>query len=711
MRLSGNITDGEWERAGVKLLGYEYETVVVLFSDDTELQSFRARIDAYTGRVPIDQKEEPYARFVDAIDSIEAISPNDRIGAGFRGGERNGQIAIDLQAEYLVDVEVWRPEDGMVHVVLDRIIGKAEELGGEELSRYTPPSGLLIRLKCNGNAIMALSKITDVARIDTPPQPDFEEGGQSSLTVDDIGNVKFPNVNAVRIGIIDSGVNDGHPLLQNVVVAAFGVGGEPATDENGHGTAVAAIATYGDLNAMVKQSRFTPQFKIVSARAVDADGRFSSFHLAPSLIEEAIRELHNGYGCRVINISLAQPDRPVGRRGTIWSASLDTLARELDIIIVVAAGNTSSDALFEAHGNRIPEVYPAYLLDDANRLLDPSGALNVVSVGSIAHANGLDKDDGVFVRKLAEFNEPSPFTRKGPGLRGSIKPDFVDYGGTAIFDGGRQRVLNGRSKPSTGILTLHHKYQERLFSRFSGTSFAAPLVAFKAAFLMEKFPSRSSNFIRMLLAQSADHPIASLKRWNENKLGDIHKLIGYGLPDLEKALFSDDDRVVLTAESSLTPDQFAVFELPIPNEFQSTKGTRLIRVSLAYDPPVRRTRKDYAGIGMQFDLIRDATLDEVFDAYRHIKNDEETPKQLQDSKKIKFLPSINLRKPCSLQCGTFIRKKDMSQYGNTYYLVVRCIAKWAEKDVKAQPFSVSVMMQHEATIRLYEKVKLKLISG
>lgn len=251
VRLSGSIADAEWERAGVKLLGYEYDTVVVLFSDDTELQSFRARIDAYTGGVPKDQKEEPYAQFLDSIDSIEAISPKDRIGAGFRGGVTNGRIAIDLQAEYLVDVEVWRPEDCMVPVVLDRIIGKAEELGGKELSRYTPPSGLLIRLKCNGNAIMALSKITDVARIDIPPQPDFEEGGQSSLTVDNIGNIEVPNLNAVRIGIIDSGVNDGHPLLQNVVVAAFGLGGEPATDEYGHGTGVAAIAAYGDLNAMV----------------------------------------------------------------------------------------------------------------------------------------------------------------------------------------------------------------------------------------------------------------------------------------------------------------------------------------------------------------------------------------------------------------------------------------------------------------------------
>ena len=432
--------------------------------------------------------------------------------------------------------------------------------------------------------------------------------------------------------------------------------------------------------------------------------------MAPSLIEESIRKLHREYGCRVINVSLADPERPVGRRGTIWSASLDTLARELDIIIVVAAGNTSSDALFKAHGNRIPEIYPAYLLDDANRLLDPSGALNVVSVGSIAHANGLEQDDGVFIRQLARFDEPSPFTRKGPGLRGSIKPDLVDYGGTAVFDGGRQRMVNGRSKPSAGILTLHHEYQERLFSRFSGTSFAAPLVAFKAAFLMEKFPSKSANFIRMLLAQSADHPVASLERWRENELEDIHEVIGYGLSNLEQALFSDDDRVVLTAESSLTPDQFAVFELPIPKEFQRTKGTRSIRVSLAYDPPVRRTRKDYAGIGMQFDLIRDATLDEVYDAYRHIRRDEETPKQLKDRKKIKFHPSTNLRKSCSLQCGTFTRARYMSEFGDTYYLVVRCIAGWAVKDVKAQPFSVSVMMKHEVAIRLYEKVKVKLIS-
>lgn len=113
VRLSSSIADGEWKRAGVKLLGYESDTVVVLFSDDAELQFFRARIYADTGGVPKDPKKESYAQFLDSIDSIEAIAPRDRIGAGFRDRETNGQIAIVRQAEYLVDLEVWRPEDGM----------------------------------------------------------------------------------------------------------------------------------------------------------------------------------------------------------------------------------------------------------------------------------------------------------------------------------------------------------------------------------------------------------------------------------------------------------------------------------------------------------------------------------------------------------------------------------------------------------------------
>ncbi|MGT2467781.1 hypothetical protein ACVOMV_27465 (plasmid) [Mesorhizobium atlanticum] len=54
-----------------------------------------------------------------------------------------------------------------------------------------------------------------------------------------------------------------------------------------------------------------------------------------------------------------------GKVGT-WAATLDELARELDVVIVVSAGNRAPRA-----GNRIEQAvteYPGYLTEEGNRL-------------------------------------------------------------------------------------------------------------------------------------------------------------------------------------------------------------------------------------------------------------------------------------------------------------------------------------------------------
>ena len=70
-------------------------------------------------------------------------------------------------------------------------------------------------------------------------------------------------------------------------------------------------------------------------------------------------------------------------------------------------------------------------------------------------------------------------------------------------------------------------------------------------------------------------------------LGDdaTRTVCGHGQVDLERAAFSDDARVVLYGEDELATDHFAVYRIPIPEPFQTERGERRIRVTLAYDRP------------------------------------------------------------------------------------------------------------------------------
>lgn len=149
-----------------------------------------------------------------------------------------------------------------------------------------------------------------------------------------------------------------------------------------------------------------------------------------------------------------------------------------------------------------------------------------------------------------------------------IKPDLVDYGGNAVWDGPTSKVVSGGSKTSAGIWAFHHEPITRLFRTRSGTSFAAPIVAHKAASLLAAYPGAPASFLRSMLALSADltEPAYEL-------LASIDKtapmmVSGHGVANVESAATSDDSRVVFYVNDELALDRFAVYELPVPRSFQ-----------------------------------------------------------------------------------------------------------------------------------------------
>ncbi|ODR97751.1 hypothetical protein AUC69_11275 [Methyloceanibacter superfactus] len=424
-------------------------------------------------------------------------------------------------------------------------------------------------------------------------------------------------------------------------------------------------------------------------------------------MEEAIRRLHDEFGCRVINVSLADRSHMAGAKRTAWAAVLDDLARELDLVVVVSAGN-SDYSLVHSLGDRVLAEYPRFLFDPTNRLLEPATAINALTVGSVTEGNGLDQDDHelVDVQPIAHAGQPSPFTRVGTGQ--GIKPDLVDYGGTAVFVGLTQTVVDGSQRPSAGVLTLNNAYLERLLTTRSGTSFASPRVAYKAALLRDAFSGATANLVRALLAISAEIPDGALECLAEFTDEEVRNLLGYGVPNVEMALASDDNRVILTAEDSLPLDRFAVYEVPIPELFQVTKGRRQIKVALAFDPPVRHTRLHYAGASMSFRLIRGASEDEVFHAFRKWEKREGPAAKLLDKFNCTLSPGPQRREGGTLQCGIFTAQRTLAAYGNRYFLAVRCEGGWAGNLPEGQRFALAVEVSHQAEVPLYERMRLRI---
>jgi hypothetical protein len=189
--------------------------------------------------------------------------------------------------------------------------------------------------------------------------------------------------------------------------------------------------------------------------------------------------------------------------------TIDTLARELDLVVIVSAGNSAGGdrAPWGPQAEHITRTYPGYLIAPTNRIVDPATAAIVLTVGSLAHANGLPTENlaGAELRAIASLNTPTQVTRSGPGVSKAIKPDLVDHGGTCLFDGIGPRIVTGDHYASAGMLTLRPDYLAGLLTAATGTSMAVPRVAYKAALLLRAMPAASANMIRALLALSACH--------------------------------------------------------------------------------------------------------------------------------------------------------------------------------------------------------------
>ncbi len=708
VRMTGSLLESDWEALGLTVLSSDADRTLVLFSSNDELRDFRDRLAAYGGPIPAGQAGAPYANFVGSIASIGTVEPRDRIGLRLRGDGLTEPEDFDAVPELVADIELW---DLGRRDLRQRTLGDIEAYviarGGEWLDEYIGPSITMARVRTTGSVMRALLSLEEIASIDLPPVPDIGTAEALRLELPDIPQFEPISDDAPLIGVIDSGVND-HPLIEDILVGAIGVPERLGTaDEWGHGTRVSGVAVFGDIRAQLANGGLARGARLCAAKVVNERGAFDDRRLVPSQMREAVTALNERFGCRLFVIALADTKRVYdgGKVGT-WAATLDELARELNVVIIVSAGNRAPRG-----GNRIEQAvteYPRYLTEEANRLFEPAGAINVITVGSLSHGNGLDGRLGgeVAVRPITEEGEPSPFTRVGPGVEGSIKPDFIDLGGTMVLDPLVQRLRDGGDVASAGLLTLHHRPVEQLITSGSGTSYAAPIVAFKAAQILTRFPDASANLVRALLASSAAVPEAAHLRLAA--LGDeaIRSVCGYGQVDLERAAFSDDARVVLFAEDELAIDHFAIYELPIPQLFQSTNGRRTVRITLAFDPPVRHSRNDYAGVGMSFRLVRGCEPELISEHFRKRPRDEEIPdiaKRFQCS----MVPGPTLREKSTLQSAVATFKTDVSNYGDRYYVVVRCEAGWAT-GIASQRFAVVVEIAHEANIQIYQQIRQRI---
>ena len=148
----------------------------------------------------------------------------------------------------------------------------------------------------------------------------------------------------------------------------------------------------------------------------------------------------------------------------------------------------------------------------------------------------------------------------------------------------------------------------------AGTSFATPKAARIAAMLQATLPDGPALLYRALLVQSAQWPawaeamLAELRkpdlRQNDpvrraellNKVGSLIRVLGYGIPDAERATRNTDFRstFITSGTTSIRARECHLYQVPVPAELRGPADEFDIRidVTMSYVAQPRRTRRN-----------------------------------------------------------------------------------------------------------------------
>jgi hypothetical protein len=364
-----------------------------------------------------------------------------------------------------------------------------------------------------------------------------------------------------RVCLLDSGVNRAHPLLQHVIAPAdlhtVNVGWGTHDSAN-HGTGLAGLAIYGDLqahlesNGPVNVKHRLESVKLTPNQGVNAGG---DKHHARLFIDGVTKpEALFGQRKRVFSSAVTASDYRDFGRPSAWSSTVDALAAD-------ALGEGAFPRLFVLSAGNIGDSnhwaqYPASL--SVNQIHDPGQAWNALTIGAFTEKVVITEANTAAFYAVAPVGALSPFTTSSSGWTGRawpLKPDVVFEGGNVATDG---VVVDNFS--SLELLTTHNQPMTRLFWTTNATSAASALCARMAAQIMADYPELRPETVRALIVNSAGWTPAMLQmfppqgvRRSKQEYVSLIQHCGWGAPSLERALWSAGNTLSMVIEGELNP--------------------------------------------------------------------------------------------------------------------------------------------------------------
>ncbi|MDB5407453.1 MAG: hypothetical protein JWL84_2365 [Rhodospirillales bacterium] len=616
----------------------------LLFVPDDALGFLRARIADY-GRDPGNARRPGVDRF-EVLETI-AAAPVRSLFVG----------KVDFTAPDIVWWELW-VQGGANRAERVAVLARGANLD-VHADRLLFPDTTVVFVHAAAAGLAAFAErvpgaITEVRQATGSIEPFLERGagglGQQDWVAEFAERVTPVPEDANVVCALDTGVAADHPLVAPGLKGAWAYDAAWGTDDHaphgGHGTAIAGLVLYGDLEPHmngaqpIQLTHGAESMKLLPPHGFPPTKPPSYGVVTQGCV--ALVEAERPGALRSFCLATSAADFPPSRPSS-WSGALDQIAAGAmpgDAADGVPASEAPKRLVVVATGNvtagMMAEVVPSQPLED------PSQSWNALSIGGFTRKEHAPAPPPA-LEPVVPANHRSPFSRGSRSLPDDltpIKPEVLFEAGNMLFD-------------ATGFCAWHETVSllapgsevgiEPLVP-FWATSAAAGVAGNFLGRLQGALPDLWPETHRALTVDSASWPQPIRKQligrgahWKTGSKGEKQQIIremGYGVPDIDRAILSARNDVTLIAETEIQPfavgadgrtgvfNEMHFYDLPWPKAALEQLENEIVtmKVTLSYfiEPNLTgkaATRPDtYRSFGLRFAMKKRNETEAAFRA-------------------------------------------------------------------------------------------------
>ncbi|KXJ45487.1 MULTISPECIES: S8 family peptidase [Marinobacter] len=460
-------------------------------------------------------------------------------------------------------VEVWlRGESDEDVNIFDRLLAQLELEARHGVIKF--PERMVKVVFASSADLEKLTQASDLiaeyrlAKTTTALFMEMDAKEQAGWVDNLLNRISRPENPLSSVCILDTGINNGNPLIKPFLSGEDCQSVDPSWgthDHDRHGTLMAGTALYGDLTPLLESSDSVPVPHILeSVKILPHDGenepQLWGYITAQGVSRAEIQAPHRK---RSYCMAVTATDTRDRGRPSSWSAGIDQLAATWDEqrLFIISGGNSLQTMEVKEAAQQYPDIQVT------ESVHDPAQSWNALTVGAITNLVDIIDSKLASYQPVAEAQTLSPFSTTSSTWEENkwpIKPELVLEGGNLAIDD------SGFATECDDLSILSTTYQpdvQGYFYPFNMTSAATAQLARMAGAIRAEYPDYWEETIRALLVHSASWPEPLKKQFmsrdSKSEYKNLLKICGYGVPSLDKALYSARNSLTLIAQAELQP--------------------------------------------------------------------------------------------------------------------------------------------------------------